>query len=76
MAFVKALTATLGTISLMENFYSLKEDQMDVGEWVRKMSKENPFRDTHVRRHRALGYSPPASKTQVPQLIQNQSTLL
>jgi hypothetical protein len=35
MVFEKALTATLGTISLMENFYSLKEDQMDVGEWVR-----------------------------------------
>jgi hypothetical protein len=37
-----------------------------MGEWVRQMTKENPFRDTHARSHRALGYRPPASKTQVP----------
>jgi len=29
-------------------FYSLKEVQINVGEWVKQMTKGNPFRDNHV----------------------------
>ncbi|MCE7505936.1 transposase [Polynucleobacter sp. IMCC30063] len=46
------------------------------GEWVKLMTKGNPFRDNHVRPHSALGYRPPAPQTQVPQVIQNQPILL
>ena len=35
MAFVKALTAPSGTILGGEIFYSLKEAQITVGEWVK-----------------------------------------
>jgi len=59
-----------------EIFYSLKEAQIIVGEWVKQMTKGNPFRDNHVRPHSALGYRPPAPQTQVPKLIQNQPMLL
>jgi transposase InsO family protein len=59
-----------------EIFYSLKEAQIIVGEWVKQMTEGNPFRDNHVRPHSALGYRPPAPQTQVPQLMQNQPMLL
>ena len=59
-----------------EIFYSLKEAQIIVGEWVKQMTKGNPFRDNHVRPHSALGYRPPAPQTQVPLIIQNQPMLL
>jgi hypothetical protein len=29
-------------------FYSLKEVQIIVGEWVKQMTKGNPFRENHV----------------------------
>ncbi|WP_143070215.1 IS3 family transposase [Polynucleobacter asymbioticus] len=51
-----------------EIFYSLKEAQIIVGEWVKHYN--------HVRPHSALGYRPPAPQTQVPQIIQNQPSLL
>ncbi|OIM97159.1 integrase [Polynucleobacter sp. QLW-P1DATA-2] len=51
-----------------EIFYSLKEAQIIVGEWVKHYN--------HVRPHSALGYRPPAPKTQVPKLLQNQPSLL
>ncbi|QWD07060.1 IS3 family transposase [Polynucleobacter paneuropaeus] len=51
-----------------EIFYSLKEAQIIVGEWVKHYN--------HVRPHSALGYRPPAPQTQVPQLLQNQPMLL
>ena len=51
-----------------EIFYSLKETQIIVGEWVKHSN--------HVRPHSALGYRPPAPQTQVPQLMQNQPMLL
>ncbi|WP_096674243.1 IS3 family transposase [Polynucleobacter meluiroseus] len=51
-----------------EIFYSLKEAQIIVGEWVKHYN--------HVRPHSALGYRPPAPQTQVPQIIQNQPMLL
>ncbi|MBU3593668.1 IS3 family transposase [Polynucleobacter sp. 71A-WALBACH] len=51
-----------------EIFYSLKEAQIIVGEWVKHYN--------HVRPHSALGYRPPAPQTQVPKLIQNQPMLL
>jgi len=51
-----------------EIFYSLKEAQIIVGEWVKHYN--------HVRPHSALGYRPPAPQTQVPQLMQNQPMLL
>ena len=51
-----------------EIFYSLREAQIIVGEWVKHYN--------HVRPHSALGYRPPAPQTQVPQLIQNQPILL
>jgi len=57
-------------------FYSLKEAQIIVGEWVKQMTKGNPFRDNHVRPHSALDYRPPALQTQVPQMIQNPPILL
>ena len=57
-------------------FYSLKEAKVVVGEWVKQMTKGNPFRDNHVRPHSALGYRPPAPETQVPRIIQNQPILL
>ena len=34
-----------------EYLYSLKEAQIIVREWVRKMTDENLFRDNHVRPH-------------------------
>ncbi|MBU3603390.1 IS3 family transposase [Polynucleobacter sp. AP-Kaivos-20-H2] len=51
-----------------EIFYSLKEAQIIVGEWVKHYN--------HVRPHSALGYRPPAPQTQVPKLLQNQPMLL
>ena len=51
-----------------EIFYSLKEAQIIVGEWVKHYNQ--------VRPHSALGYKPPAPQTQVPQLLQNQPMLL
>jgi transposase InsO family protein len=59
-----------------EIFYSLKEAQIIVGEWVKQMTEENPFRDNHVGPDSALGYRPPAPQTQVPKLMQNQPMLL
>ena len=44
-----------------EIFYSLKEAQIIVGEWVKNHN--------HVRAHSALDYRPPAPQTQVPQII-------
>ncbi|MBU3632014.1 IS3 family transposase [Polynucleobacter sp. AP-Feld-500C-C5] len=51
-----------------EIFYSLKEAQIIVGEWVKHYN--------HVRPHSALGYRPPAPQTQVPRIIQNQPMML
>ena len=51
-----------------EIFYSLREAQIIVGEWVKHYN--------HIRPHSALGYRPPAPQTQVPQIIQNQPMLL
>ncbi|MEI8077966.1 MAG: IS3 family transposase [Betaproteobacteria bacterium] len=51
-----------------EIFYSLKEAQIIVGEWVKHYNQ--------VRPHSALGYRPPAPQTQVPKIIQNQPMLL
>jgi len=51
-----------------EIFHSLKEAQIIVGEWVKHYN--------HIRPHSALGYRPPAPQTQVPQIIQNQPSLL
>ncbi|MBU3618190.1 IS3 family transposase [Polynucleobacter paneuropaeus] len=51
-----------------EIFYSLKEAQIIVGEWVKHYNQ--------VRPHSALGYRPPAPQTQVPKLLQNQPMLL
>ena len=69
MAFVKALTATFRDNLLDgEIFYSLKEAQIIVGEWVKHYN--------HVRPHSALGYRPPAPQTKVPQIILNQPSLL
>jgi len=51
-----------------EIFYSLKEAQIIVGEWVKHYN--------HVRPHSALGYRPPAPQAQAPQMIQNQPILL
>jgi putative transposase len=51
-----------------EIFYSLKEAQIIVGEWVKHYN--------HVRPHSALGYRPPAPQTQIPKLLQNQPILL
>jgi len=49
-----------------EIFYSLEEAQIIVGEWVKQMTKGNPFRDNHVRPHSTLGFRPPAPQTQDP----------
>ena len=51
-----------------EIFYSLREAQIIVGEWVKHYN--------HVRPHSALGYRPPAPQTKVPQIILNQPMLL
>jgi putative transposase len=51
-----------------EIFYSLKEAQIIVVEWVKHYS--------HVRPLSALGYRPPAPQTQAPKIIQNQPMLL
>ena len=51
-----------------EIFYSLKEAQIIVGEWVKHYN--------HVRPHSALGYRPPAPQTRVSKIIQNQPMLL
>lgn len=51
-----------------EIFYSLKEAQIIVGEWVKHYNQ--------VRPHSALGYRPPAPQAQVPHMIQNQPVLL
>ncbi|WP_150114210.1 IS3 family transposase [Polynucleobacter yangtzensis] len=51
-----------------EIFYSLKEAQIIVGEWVKHYN--------HVRPHSALGYRPPAPQVQIPKIIQNQPILL
>ena len=51
-----------------EIFYSLKEVQIIVGEWVKHYNQ--------VRPHSALGYRPPAPQARVPQMIQNQPILL
>jgi len=51
-----------------EIFYSLKEAQIIVGEWVKHYNHERP--------HSALGYRPPAPQTQVHKLLQNQPMLL
>jgi hypothetical protein len=58
-----------------EIFYSLKEGQIIVGEWVKQMTEGNPSRDNHERPS-ALGYRPPAPQTQVLKIIQNQPMLL
>jgi len=52
----------------MEIFYSLKEAQIIVGEWVKHYNQ--------VRPHSSLGYRPPAPQTKVPQIILNQPMLL
>ena len=59
-----------------EIFYSLREAQIIVREWVKQMTKGNPFRGNHIRPHSALGYRPPAHQTKVPQIILNQPILL
>lgn len=51
-----------------EIFYSLKEAQIIVGEWVKHYNYERPHSDLNFRQ--------PAPQTQVPQLIQNQLILL
>jgi hypothetical protein len=51
-----------------EIFYSLKEAQIIVGEWVKHYN--------HVRPHSALGYRPPAPQVQIPKIIQTQPILL
>ena len=51
-----------------EIFYSLKEAQIIVGEWVKHYNQ--------VRPHSSLGYRPPAPQTKVPQIILNQPMLL
>ena len=51
-----------------EIFYSLKEAQIIVGEWVKHYNHERP--------HSALGYRPTVPQVQVNQLIQNQPILL
>ena len=45
-----------------EIFYSLKEAQIIVGEWVKHYN--------HVRSHSALSYRPLVPQTQIPQIIQ------
>nr|MDW7565686.1 integrase core domain-containing protein [Nitrosomonadaceae bacterium] len=57
-----------GTKNQVSSFYSLKEAQIIVGEWVKHYNQ--------VRPHSALGYRPPAPQAQVPQMIQNQPILL
>jgi transposase InsO family protein len=47
-----------------EIFYSLKEDQIIVGEWVKH--------NNDIRPNSALGYRVPAPQTQVPKIIQNK----
>ena len=59
-----------------EIFYSLQEAKVVVGEWVKQMTKGNPFRDNHERPHSALGYRPPAPQVQIPKIIQTQPILL
>lgn len=56
MAFLKALTAPLRD-KLLDGaiFYSLKEAQIIVWEWVKHYN--------HVRPHSALGYRPPVPQT-------------
>jgi transposase InsO family protein len=49
-----------------EIFYSLREAQIIVGEWVKQMTKGNLFRENHARPHCALGYRPPAPQTKYP----------
>ena len=51
-----------------EIFYSLKEAQIIVGEWVKHYN--------HVRPHSALGYRPPAPQVQIPKITQTQPILL
>ena len=51
-----------------EIFYSLKEAQIIVGEWVKHYNQ--------VRPHSSLGYRPPAPQTKVPQISLNQPMLL
>jgi putative transposase len=51
-----------------EIFYSLKEAQINVREWVKRYNYERPHSDLNFRQ--------PAPQTQVPQLIQNQHILL
>ena len=67
--FCESFNGTFGDNLLDgENFYSQKEAQIIVGEWVKHYN--------HIRPHSALGYRPPAPQTQVPQLMQNQPMLL
>ncbi|MCE7530492.1 IS3 family transposase [Polynucleobacter sp. IMCC 29146] len=51
-----------------EIFYSLREAQIIVREWVKHYN--------HIRPHSALGYRPPAPQTKAPQIILNQPSLL
>ncbi len=49
-------------------FYSLKESQIIVGEWMKHYN--------HVRPHSSFGYRSLAPQTQAPKIIQNQPMLL
>ena len=51
-----------------EIFYSLKEAQIVVGQWVKHYNQTRP--------HSSLGYRPPAPQAKVPRIIQNQPGLL
>ena len=51
-----------------ENFYSLQEAKVVLGEWVKHYNHERP--------HSSLGYRPPAPQVQVPRIIQNQPMML
>ena len=51
-----------------EIFYSLKEAQIVVGQWVKHYNQTRP--------HSSLGYRPPAPQAKVPGIIQNQPGLL
>ena len=51
-----------------EIFYSLREAQIIVWEWVRRYNLDRP--------HSALDYRPPVSQIQVSQIMQNQPSVL
>ena len=51
-----------------EIFYSPKEAEIIVDEWVKHYNQ--------IRPHSVLGYKPPAPQVQIPKIIQNQLILL